>query len=177
MLSRSTGAPLSPYRSVTRRPARWSHVHWTRRIITTRFDHRFRDVFRSAVQDRSEHVTCSPTVHPGPGRHCSVILLKVLLPLTIIGALHHHIHRSATERHPARVLDSQSTFGMITVVLNLNIIGPSPSSYLLMTVWNSIRHDLGAERTGDPLCLRLSSALQRGESKPATPQGDAPAAP
>jgi hypothetical protein len=70
-----------------------------------------------------------------------IVLLKVVLPLAIIcGSIIAltilHLNGTLGE-----FLDRQSMFGMIAVVLVLNIVGFAFISMLIM-VWHSIRHDL-----------------------------------
>jgi hypothetical protein len=92
----------------------------------------------------------SPNGSPRPRSRQDVVrilLLKVLLPLAIIGAciiIFTVLQLNGTLRE---FLDNQSMFGMITVVLTLNIIGFA-FIYMLVMVWNSIRHDLrrGSDR-------------------------------
>jgi hypothetical protein len=70
-----------------------------------------------------------------------IILLKVLLPLAIIGSsiiVFTILQLNGTLRE---FLEQQSMFGMLMVVLVLNIVGFA-FIYLLIMVWNSIRHDL-----------------------------------
>jgi len=70
----------------------------------------------------------------------------VLLPLAVIGAsiiTLTILHLDGTLRE---FLDQQSMFGMIAVVLVLNIVGFA-FIYMLAMAWNSIRHDLW--RDGD----------------------------
>ena len=69
------------------------------------------------------------------------VLLKVLLPLAIIGssvAVLIVLHLDGTLRV---FLDRQSMFGMIAVVLVLNIVGFT-FIYMLSMVWKSVKHDL-----------------------------------
>ena len=69
------------------------------------------------------------------------VLLKVLLPLLVIGgsiATLIVLHLDGTLRI---FLDRQSMFGMIAVVLVLNIAGFA-FIYMLSMVWKSIKHDL-----------------------------------
>ena len=69
------------------------------------------------------------------------VLLKVLLPLLVIGgsiAVLIVLHLDGTLR---TFLDRQSMFGMIAVVLVLNIVGFA-FIYMLSMVWKSIKHDL-----------------------------------
>jgi hypothetical protein len=70
-----------------------------------------------------------------------IVLLKVLLPLVVIGGgivTLIVLHLDGTLRE---FLDRQSMFGMIAVVLVVNIFGFASISMLII-VWNSIRHDL-----------------------------------
>jgi hypothetical protein len=69
------------------------------------------------------------------------VLLKVLLPLAIVGgsvAALILLHLDGTLRI---FLDRQSMFGMIAVVLVLNIVGFA-FIYMLSMVWKSVKHDL-----------------------------------
>ena len=69
------------------------------------------------------------------------VLLKVLLPLAIVGgsvAVLIVLHLDGTLRI---FLDQQSMLGMITVVLVLNIVGFT-FIYMLSMVWKSVKHDL-----------------------------------
>ena len=69
------------------------------------------------------------------------VLLKVLLPLAIVGSSVAGLlvlHLDGTLR---MFLDQQSMFGMIAVVLVLNIIGFT-FIYMLSMVWKSVKHDL-----------------------------------
>ena len=70
-----------------------------------------------------------------------IVLLKVLLPLVIVGssvAVMIVLHLDGTLR---TFLDQQSMFGMIAVVLVLNIVGFT-FIYMLSMVWKSVKHDL-----------------------------------
>ena len=70
-----------------------------------------------------------------------IVLLKVLLPLVVIGGgivTLIVLHLDGTLRE---FLDRQSVLGMIVVVLVVNIFGFASISMLII-VWNSIRHDL-----------------------------------
>ena len=70
-----------------------------------------------------------------------IVLLKVLLPLAIVGGgivMLIVLHLDGTLRE---FLDGQSMLGMIAVVLALNIFGFA-SIYMLAIVWNTIRHNL-----------------------------------
>ena len=69
------------------------------------------------------------------------VLLKVLLPLVIVGGSVTALivlHLDGTLR---MFLDRQSMFGMIAVVLVLNIVGFT-FIYMLSMVWKSVKHDL-----------------------------------
>jgi hypothetical protein len=69
------------------------------------------------------------------------VLLKVLLPLAIVGgsvAVMIVLHLDGTLR---MFLDQQSMLGMIAVVLVLNIVGFT-FIYMLSMVWKSVKHDL-----------------------------------
>jgi hypothetical protein len=69
------------------------------------------------------------------------VLLKVLLPLAIVGgsvAVMIVLHLDGTLRI---FLDQQSMLGMIAVVLVLNIVGFT-FIYMLSMVWKSVKHDL-----------------------------------
>jgi len=80
-------------------------------------------------QDRHRHKTLR------------TVLLKVLLPLVIVGssvAVMIVLHLDGTLR---TFLDQQSMFGMIAVVLVLNIVGFT-FIYMLSMVWKSVKHDL-----------------------------------
>jgi hypothetical protein len=75
------------------------------------------------------------------GKTLRVVLLKVLLPLAIIGAavaVLIVLHLDGTLRV---FLDRQSMFGMIAVVLVLNLVGFA-FIYMLSMVWKSVKHDL-----------------------------------
>ncbi|EWY40655.1 hypothetical protein N825_34915 [Skermanella stibiiresistens SB22] len=75
------------------------------------------------------------------GKTLRVVLLKVLLPLAIIGAavaVLIILHLDGTLRV---FLDRQSMFGMIAVVLVLNLVGFA-FIYMLSMVWKSVKHDL-----------------------------------
>jgi hypothetical protein len=70
-----------------------------------------------------------------------IVLLKVLLPLVVIGGgivTLIVLHLDGTLRE---FLDRQSVLGMIVVVLVVNIFGFASISMLII-VWNSIRHGL-----------------------------------
>src|SRR3954464_9294435 len=70
-----------------------------------------------------------------------IVLLKVLLPLMIVGSsvvVLIVLHLDGTLRV---FLDRQSMFGMIAVVLVLNIVGFA-FIYMLSMVWKSVKHDL-----------------------------------
>jgi len=65
----------------------------------------------------------------------------VVLPLAIIGVsiiIFTVLQMNGTLRE---FLDRQSKCGMLTVVLILNIVGFA-FIYMLIVVWNSIKHDL-----------------------------------
>ena len=69
------------------------------------------------------------------------VLLKVLLPLAIVGssvAVLIVLHLDGTLR---MFLDQQSMLGMMAVVLVLNIVGFT-FIYMLSMVWKSVKHDL-----------------------------------
>jgi len=69
------------------------------------------------------------------------VLLKVLLPLAIVGgsvAVMIVLHLDGTLR---MFLDQQSMLGMIAMVLVLNIVGFT-FIYMLAMVWKSVKHDL-----------------------------------
>jgi hypothetical protein len=69
------------------------------------------------------------------------VLLKVLLPLAIVGGsvtVMIVLHLDGTLR---MFLDQQSMLGMIAVVLVLNIVGFT-FIYMLSMVWKSVKHDL-----------------------------------
>ena len=69
------------------------------------------------------------------------VLLKVLLPLCIVGSsvvVLIVLHLDGTLR---MFLDQQSMLGMIAVVLVLNIVGFA-FIYMLSMVWKSVKHDL-----------------------------------
>jgi hypothetical protein len=69
------------------------------------------------------------------------VLLKVLLPLAIVGgsvAVMIVLHLDGTLR---MFLDQQSMLGMIAMVLVLNIVGFT-FIYMLSMVWKSVKHDL-----------------------------------
>jgi hypothetical protein len=70
-----------------------------------------------------------------------IILLKVVLPLAIIGASIIALTILQLNGTLQEFLDRQSMFGMLMVVLVLNIVGFA-FIYMLIMVWNSIRHDL-----------------------------------
>ncbi|QQP89611.1 hypothetical protein IGS68_27215 [Skermanella sp. TT6] len=74
-------------------------------------------------------------------RTARTVLLKVLLPLAVIGAsvaVLVMLHLDGTLR---LFLDQQSMFGMIAVVLVLNLVGFA-FIYMLSMVWKSVKHDL-----------------------------------
>lgn len=76
-----------------------------------------------------------------PHKTLRTVLLKVLLPLVIIGgsvAVLIVLHLDGTLR---MFLDQQSMLGMIAVVLVLNIVGFA-FIYMLSMVWKSVKHDL-----------------------------------
>ena len=76
-----------------------------------------------------------------PHKTLRTVLLKVLLPLGIVGgsvAVLIVLHLDGTLR---MFLDQQSMLGMIAVVLVLNIIGFA-FIYMLSMVWKSVKHDL-----------------------------------
>lgn len=76
-----------------------------------------------------------------PHKTLRTVLLKVLLPLAIVGssvAVLIVLHLDGTLR---MFLDQQSMFGMIAVVLVLNIAGFA-FIYMLSMVWKSVKHDL-----------------------------------
>jgi hypothetical protein len=76
-----------------------------------------------------------------PHKTLRTVLLKVLLPLAIVGssvAVLIVLHLDGTLR---MFLDQQSMFGMIAVVLVLNIVGFA-FIYMLSMVWKSVKHDL-----------------------------------
>jgi hypothetical protein len=88
-----------------------------------------------------------PDKRPGnrPG-NWRIVLLKVLLPLVVIGASIVTLTVLQLNGTLREFLDHQSMFGMIAVVLILNIVGFA-FIYMLVMIWNSIRHDL--RRDGD----------------------------
>jgi hypothetical protein len=76
-----------------------------------------------------------------PQKTLRTVLLKVLLPLGIVGgsvAVLIVLHLDGTLR---MFLDQQSMLGMIAVVLVLNIVGFA-FIYMLSMVWKSVKHDL-----------------------------------
>lgn len=76
-----------------------------------------------------------------PHKTLRTVLLKVLLPLGIVGgsvAVLIVLHLDGTLR---MFLDQQSMLGMIAVVLVLNIVGFA-FIYMLSMVWKSVKHDL-----------------------------------
>jgi hypothetical protein len=76
-----------------------------------------------------------------PHKTLRTVLLKVLLPLAIVGgsvAVLIVLHLDGTLRI---FLDQQSMLGMIAVVLVLNIVGFA-FIYMLSMVWKSVKHDL-----------------------------------
>jgi hypothetical protein len=76
-----------------------------------------------------------------PHKTLRTVLLKVLLPLGIVGgsvAVLIVLHLDGTLR---MFLDQQSMLGMIAVVLVLNIVGFT-FIYMLSMVWKSVKHDL-----------------------------------
>ena len=80
---------------------------------------------------------------PNRRRHKTLrtVLLKVVLPLVIVGssvAVMIVLHLDGTLR---MFLDQQSMLGMIAVVLVLNIVGFT-FIYMLSMVWKSVKHDL-----------------------------------
>ena len=81
--------------------------------------------------------------HRNRRRHKTLrtVLLKVLLPLMIVGSSVAGLvvlHLDGTLR---MFLDQQSMLGMIAVVLVLNIVGFA-FIYMLSMVWKSVKHDL-----------------------------------
>ena len=76
-----------------------------------------------------------------PHKTLRTVLLKVLLPLCIVGGsvtVLIVLHLDGTLR---MFLDQQSMLGMIAVVLVLNIVGFA-FIYMLSMVWKSVKHDL-----------------------------------
>jgi hypothetical protein len=76
-----------------------------------------------------------------PHKTLRTVLLKVLLPLAVVGssvAVLIVLHLDGTLR---MFLDQQSMLGMIAVVLVLNIVGFA-FIYMLSMVWKSVKHDL-----------------------------------
>ena len=76
-----------------------------------------------------------------PHKTLRTVLLKVLLPLVVVGgsvAVLIVLHLDGTLR---MFLDQQSMLGMIAVVLVLNIVGFA-FIYMLSMVWKSVKHDL-----------------------------------
>jgi len=93
--------------------------------------------------DQWEHSDRLNRDQPERRRHKTlrIVLLKVLLPLAIVGssvAVLNALHLDGTLRV---FLDRQSMFGMIAVVLVLNIVGFA-FIYMLSMVWKSVKHDL-----------------------------------
>jgi hypothetical protein len=93
--------------------------------------------------DRREQYDRLNRDHLNRDRHKTlrIVLLKVLLPLVIVGssvAVLIVLHLDGTLRV---FLDRQSMFGMIAVVLVLNIVGFA-FIYMLSMVWKSVKHDL-----------------------------------
>jgi|tagenome__1003787_1003787.scaffolds.fasta_scaffold20496716_2 hypothetical protein len=70
-----------------------------------------------------------------------IVLLKVLLPLAVIGASIITLTVLQLNGTLREFLDSQAMWGMIMVVLILNIVGFA-FIYTLIMVWNFIKHDL-----------------------------------
>jgi hypothetical protein len=76
-----------------------------------------------------------------PHKTLRTVLLKVLLPLVIVGssvAVLIVLHLDGTLR---MFLDQQSMIGMMAVVLVLNVVGFA-FIYMLSMVWKSVKHDL-----------------------------------
>ena len=93
--------------------------------------------------DRREQYDRLDRDHLNRRRHKTlrIVLLKVLLPLMIVGSsvvVLIVLHLDGTLRV---FLDRQSMFGMIAVVLVLNIVGFA-FIYMLSMVWKSVKHDL-----------------------------------
>ena len=74
-----------------------------------------------------------------------IVLLKVVLPLTVICGSIIVLTILQLNGTLREFLDRQSMFGMLMVVLVLNIVGFAFISMLIM-VWHSIRHDLLRKR-------------------------------
>ena len=76
-----------------------------------------------------------------PHKTLRTVLLKVLLPLVVVGgsvAVLIVLHLDGTLR---MFLDQQSMLGMMAVVLVLNVVGFA-FIYMLSMVWKSVKHDL-----------------------------------
>jgi hypothetical protein len=74
-------------------------------------------------------------------RTLRTVLLKVLLPLAVIGASVAVLVMLHLDGSLRMFLDQQSMFGMIAVVLVLNLVGFA-FIYMLSMVWKSVKHDL-----------------------------------
>ncbi|UEM21110.1 hypothetical protein JL100_029305 [Skermanella mucosa] len=74
-------------------------------------------------------------------RTARTVLLKVLLPLAVIGASVAVLVMLHLDGSLRMFLDQQSMFGMIAVVLVLNLVGFA-FIYMLSMVWKSVKHDL-----------------------------------
>jgi hypothetical protein len=74
-------------------------------------------------------------------RMIRIFLLKVLMPLSVLGAVIVAITILQLNGTLREFLDQQSMFGMIAVVVVINIVGFS-FVCLLMMVWQCVRNDL-----------------------------------
>ena len=106
-----------------------------------------------------------------PYKTLRTVLLKVLLPLAVVGgsvAVLIVLHLDGTLR---MFLDQQSMLGMMAVVLVLNVVGFA-FIYMLSMVWKSVKHDLLNYRDPDdePWPLTPPSTKHRSPCRrPASP--------
>src|SRR3954465_4115872 len=93
--------------------------------------------------DRREQYDRLDRDHLNRHRHKTlrIVLLKVLLPLMIVGSSVAVLIVLPLDGPLRAFLDRQSMFGMIAVVLVLNIVGFA-FIYMLSMVWKSVKHDL-----------------------------------
>jgi hypothetical protein len=97
--------------------------------------------FRALTAARMDDLTYPPDPDRPPPSRLRVALLRVLLPLVIIGvtvAALVVLHLDGTLRD---FLDRQSMGGMIVVVLTVNIVG-FVFIYMLSQVWKTVKYDL-----------------------------------
>jgi hypothetical protein len=73
------------------------------------------------------------------------ILLRVLLPLAVLGAIIITITVLQLNGTLREFLDRQSMFGMIAIVVTINIVGFG-LIFALMNVWHFIRYGLLRQR-------------------------------